>query len=256
MTILRSALFNLYFWIVTSGLLLAAVPMRMLDPRPVPVWAAEYSARWGRAILGGLRWICGVDCVVRGAANLPATGPIIIASQHQSAFDTLIWPLLVPGTCYVLKQDLLKLPLFGQMCRDAGMIGVDRGAGANALRSLLRGADKVVADGRPIVIFPEGTRVAPGAPVRLQPGVAALASRTGLAVVPVTTDSGLRWGRRAFTKRPGIIHIDIHPPLPPGLTRDEVMGRLEVIYRTGVQPVENSVGTSRDSLRVSGSLRS
>jgi 1-acyl-sn-glycerol-3-phosphate acyltransferase len=121
----------------------------------------------------------------------------------------------------VMKRELTRLPLVGPMLLLAGMIPVDREAGAKALRGLLREADGAVADGRQIVIFPEGTRVAAGQLVALQPGVAALAAHTKLMVLPVATDSGRCWSRNAFVKRPGTIHIAIAPPI----TREQLQGQ-------------------------------
>ena len=162
-----------------------------------------------------------------GGNTCRAKGPALIASMHQSAFDTMVWILLVPRACYVLKRELVAIPVFGPMCRLTGMIAVDRGAGAAAIRSLLKECDRAVAeDDRQMVIFPEGTRVPPGNIVELQPGVAAMASRTKLPVLPVVTDSGRCWGRRAFRKRPGVIHVRIGPPLPGGMARPALMGAL------------------------------
>jgi 1-acyl-sn-glycerol-3-phosphate acyltransferase len=137
-----------------------------------------------------------------------------------------VWLLLVPRACYVVKRELLRVPIFGPACKLTGMIMVDRDAGGAAIRMLLREADRAVAERRQMVIFPEGTRVAPGASLPLQPGVAALASRTGFSLIPVATDSGYCWGRRAFRKRPGVIHIAIGEAIPAGLKREELMQRL------------------------------
>jgi 1-acyl-sn-glycerol-3-phosphate acyltransferase len=158
---------------------------------------------------------------------------MLIASNHQSAFDTMVWLLLVPRASYVIKRELLRVPLFGALCRLSGMIVVDRTAGADAIRALLRAADKAVAEGRQIIIFPEGTRVAPGVQVPLQPGIAALAARTRLPVIPVATDSGHCWGRRAFRKLPGVIHVAIGAPIPADLGREELMRRLEQAIADG-----------------------
>jgi len=193
-------------------------------------------------VLGGLKAICGITVTVTGREHLPQGGAALIASQHQSAFDTIVWLLLVPDATYVLKRELTRIPLYGTICRRLGMIAVDRDGGASAIRALLRAGDGAVADGRQIVIFPEGTRAPPGAVLPLHPGVAALATRTGLPVVPVVTDSGLRWGRRAFRKEPGVIHVAIQPPLPARLPRTELMARLAELYAAGVVPVDNSVG--------------
>jgi 1-acyl-sn-glycerol-3-phosphate acyltransferase len=132
------------------------------------------------------------------------------------------------------------------------MIPVDRAGGANAVRQMLRAADRAMADNRQILIFPEGTRVAPGVRAPLHPGVAALAARTGLPVIPVVTDSGRHWGRRAFRKLPGTIRIAILPPLPPGLKREALMQRLAETFAEGVKalgtPVDKSVGGALESL--------
>jgi 1-acyl-sn-glycerol-3-phosphate acyltransferase len=179
--------------------------------------------------------ICGIRLEVRGMEHLPP-GPALLASRHQSAFDTLVWLTLVPSCCYVLKRELLRIPLFGPLIPLTGMIAIDRSGGASALRGLMREGVRAAREGRQIVIFPEGTRAAPGATLPLQPGIAALASSTGLPVIPVVTDSGRYWGRRAFRKHPGTIHIELLPPLPAGLRREELMRRLTDALRTEIAP--------------------
>ncbi len=239
---LRSALFNMWFYGVTVVLAIASVPTPLL-PRD---WPRRVARLWARLVLGALEPLCNVRVVVTGREHLPATGPALVASQHQSAFDTVVWLLLVPEVSYVLKQELLAIPLYGMMCRKLGMIAVDRGAGATAIRTLLRGADSAVAQGRQIVIFPEGTRAPPDTPLPLQPGIAALAARTGLPVIPVVTNSGRCWGRRAFRKVPGVIHVAIQPPLPPRLPRAALMERLTKLFAEApaiiAKDVDNSVG--------------
>jgi 1-acyl-sn-glycerol-3-phosphate acyltransferase len=238
MTWLRSALFNLWFYAVTVLVALAVIPL-LAGP---PAWGRALARFWARTVLGGLKPICGITVTITGREHLPTDGAAIIASQHQSAFDTIVWFLLVPDAAYVLKKELTHIPVYGALARKLGMIAVDRDGGASAIRSLLRDGDRAVAAGRQIVIFPEGTRGAPGAHLKLHPGIAALATRTGLPVVPVATDSGLRWGRRAFRKEPGTIHVAIHPPLPPGLKRDDLLARLDAAFAVDAKPVDNSVG--------------
>jgi 1-acyl-sn-glycerol-3-phosphate acyltransferase len=235
---LRSAAFNLWFYAATAVLALSSLVVN-LGP---PTWTQGLARLWARTVLGGLEPLCGITVVVTGREHLPAEGAALIASQHQSAFDTIVWLLLVPHTSYVLKKELMHIPLYGGVVRKLGMIAVDRSAGAAAIRALLRGADAAVAQGRQIVIFPEGTRAPPGTMLPLHPGIAALAARTGLPVIPVVTDSGSHWGRRAFRKQPGVIHVAIQPPLPAGLPRAELMARLATLYAAGVQHVDNSVG--------------
>jgi 1-acyl-sn-glycerol-3-phosphate acyltransferase len=242
MSLLRSTLFNVFFFAATFVLTLFGTVVRIALPHR----ALDVARLWARVVLGGLRVICGIRLQVFGQERLRGGGPMLIASAHQSAFDTFVWLALVPRACYVMKQELLRIPLFGPLVQSTGMIAVDRSGGASAMRGLMREAERAVREVRQIVIFPEGTRAEPGVLLPLHPGVAALATRTGLAVVPVVTDSGICWGRRAFRKRPGTIHIRLLEPIAAGIRRDELMRRLESALRSDVfpaaTPVENSVG--------------
>jgi 1-acyl-sn-glycerol-3-phosphate acyltransferase len=240
--VLRSVLFNLYFFGLTFVMAVAGVFVRLFAPRRT----LEYARFWVRLMMAGLRRICGIYPVLTGEENLPQHGPALIASQHQSAYDTLIWLILLPRPTYVLKKELQRIPLFGPLTRLGGMIAIDRHAGPAALRSLLRQTAQAVADGRQIIIFPEGTRTAPGEQRPLQPGVAAMAAATGLPVIPVVTDSGLHWGKRAFRKLPGPIRIAVLAPIEPGLKREELMCRLAAAFRNGpVGAGDNSVDSAR-----------
>jgi len=138
--------------------------------------------------------------------------------------------VLAPATCFVLKRELTRIPLFGGLLLTAGMISVDRSGGANAMRSMLRDADRAKQERRQIVIFPEGTRIDPDDHPPLQPGIVALASRTGLPVVPVMTDSGRCWGKRAFRKRAGTIHVRIHASLARPLGKDAQLTALHTAF--------------------------
>ncbi len=238
MTLLRSALFNLYFFALTAILSVVGTAVRLISPRR----ALAVPMLWARSVLVGLRVICGIRFEVLGAEHLPRTGPALLASRHQSAFDTLVWLALLPRCCYVIKQELRRIPLFGGMIVPAGMIVVDRTAGAGAVRHLMREAERAVRERRQIVIFPEGTRADPGEMRVLQPGVAAIAARTGLPVIPVLTDSGRFWGRRAFRKRPGTIRIALLEPIPARTPRESLMRRLSTaLAREPSELVEKSV---------------
>ena len=227
MTLLRSALFNAWFYGLTFlVVVLAGIPVLLFAPGR----ALDIARIWARMVLAGLRPICGIRVVVTGEEYLPR-GPAMIASQHQSAFDTLVWFALVPRASYVMKRELARIPLFGGLNRASGMILVNRAGGTSALRQLMRDVDVALEVGKQVVIFPEGTRVAPGESVPLQPGIAALAARSKVAIIPVATDSGTCWGKRAFRKRPGIIHVHLLPPIPPGLPRGEMIDRLTTAWR-------------------------
>ncbi len=235
MTVLRSAAFNAYFFALTFILgLFLGIPLRVLAPTRV----IGLARLWARLTLAGLRIICGINFEVTGREYLPEGGPALIASQHQSAFDTLVWLLLVPWPAYVVKAELARVPLFGPLLRPGGQILVDRKAGAAALRGLIQQARAAAAAARQVVIFPEGTRAAPGEPIRLQPGIAALASETGLPLIPVATDSGRHWGRRAFRKRAGVIHVSIAPPLAAELPRKQLLAALQEAWEISAQRCE------------------
>lgn len=239
MIALRSALFNVYFFGVTALLCFTGLPFRWAGSEH----ALKIPMLWARWVLAGLRAICGIRFEVRGIEYLPREGPALIASRHQSAFDTLVWFTLLPRCCYVIKQELARIPIFGGLMRPAGMILVDRSARAGAMRHLMREAQRAAGEGRQMVIFPEGTRAEPGRMGTLHPGIAAMAARTGLPVIPVVTDSGHCWGRRAFYKRPGTIHITLLRPIPAGTPRDRLMASLAAAFAQPVrQPVDNSVG--------------
>jgi 1-acyl-sn-glycerol-3-phosphate acyltransferase len=253
MILLRSALYAGWFYGITIVLCLVSPFVRAFAPARTRAFATS----WARLALRPLRPICGITWQVSGREHLPPEGPALIASMHQSAFDTLAWLLITPKPAYVVKRELTRIPLFGKMLLATRMIPVDRDAGAAAIRGLLRETDRAVNEGMQIVIFPEGTRVAPDARVPLQPGIAALAARTGLPVVPVVTNSGLHWGRRAFRKRPGTIQVTILPPIAAGTPRQTLMDRLEEAFAKGrenfVKPVDNSVGSARDGFSERGS---
>ncbi len=241
MTLLRSLLFSIAFFGGTFCLTIAGSVVALFAPtRLLP-----FAVAWARLGLWSARVLCGIRVEVSGWENLPA-GVALIASRHQSAFDTMVWFTLVPKCCYVMKKELLRIPLMGRLMSGSGMIVVDREGGARTIRALVTEGKRAAREGKQIVIFPEGTRADPGAMLPLQPGVAALAAVTGLPVVPVITDSGRCWGRRAFHKYPGTIHIVIRPAIPPGLKRDALMQRLRQELETEIPDldrfVDNSVG--------------
>ncbi|MFT9017299.1 lysophospholipid acyltransferase family protein [Acetobacter malorum] len=228
MALLRSILFNVMAFVLTVIMGVGAFPIRWFAKR----LALPYAKLWSRLVLMLFRDICGVDVRITGLENLAAAGggPMLIASQHQSAFDTLIWMLLVPYPSYVMKGELRRIPLLGPMLILAGMMPIERAAGAKAMRALLSETEKAVAAGKQIIIFPEGTRTAPGEHVALKPGIAAMAAHAKLPVVPVATNSGLFWGRNAFLKRSGVLHVAIGKPLAP-MNRKLLLGEIEKSWR-------------------------
>jgi len=227
MTVLRSALFNIVFYVLTGVVCCLALPL-LAAPRR---WLAGVVRLWARIVIALLRLICGVRIRIEGLERIQP-GPAVLAAKHQSAFDTIVWLTLLPDPAYVLKKELLAIPLYGWLCRKTEMIPVDRSGGSAALRGMLRAARAALEQGRQVIIFPEGTRTAPGERVPYQPGVVAIAGASAAPVYPIATDSGRVWGRRAFHKRPGTIHITVLPPLPPKLPRAQLIPALENAIET------------------------
>jgi 1-acyl-sn-glycerol-3-phosphate acyltransferase len=246
LVLLRSALFNMLFFSLTAGCVTLGMLMLPL-PRQL---IRRYVKGWARLMLWLLRVICGIHVRVTGQEHLPE-GPAVIAAKHQSAFDTVIWLALLPDPVYVLKKELLRIPVWGTLARRYGAVAVDRAGGATALKRMVREAGAAVNEGSQIIIFPEGTRTSPGQRVPYLPGVVALAVAVGQPIIPVATDSGVFWGRRAFAKRPGTLTVAVLPPLPEGLPRARLMAKLEeAIESESLRllpagyplPVDNSVG--------------
>lgn len=226
MAVFRSVLFNVLAFLLTLIMGVGAFPVRWFAHG----LALPYAKLWSRLVLDLFRAICGVEIRITGQEHVAGAGPKLIASQHQSAFDTLIWMLLVPQPSYVMKGELRRIPLLGPMLILTGMMPIDRADGAKALRLLLRETDTAVQAGKQIIIFPEGTRTAPGEHVALKPGIAAMAAHSGLPVIPVATNSGLFWGRNAFFKRSGMLHIAIGTPIDAP-NRKVLLPRIEGAWR-------------------------
>jgi len=222
MAALRSFLFNILFYLWTALVLILCLPFLLL-PYAATYW---FGRIWVRGTLFLLRHLTGLTHRVVGQEHA-RRGQAIYAAKHQSAWDTLIFALYLNKPAYVLKRELLYLPLFGAFLLKAGHIAVDRTGRATALKRMLRTAKARRAQRRDILIFPEGTRVAPGQHKPYQPGVAALYGALDLPVVPVALNSGLFWSRRSFTKKPGVITLEFLPRIPPGLNRRAFMAELE-----------------------------
>lgn len=222
-TALRSLVFQAAFYAVTTLYVIAFLPLLLL-PRRLH-WKYAVLA-WSRTCSLLLRLICGTRVDISGCENVP-NGPLLIAAKHQSAWETLALLPMFSDAAFVLKKELMHIPLLGWHLKKARMIPVDRSAGMSALKSLARAARVEVEAGRQILIFPEGTRRAPGAPPDYKFGVAHLYGALGVPCLPVALNSGLYWPRRALIKRAGTIRVEMLPAIPPGLGRAAFMTRLE-----------------------------
>jgi 1-acyl-sn-glycerol-3-phosphate acyltransferase len=217
-TLLRSAVFFLWFALVSTVLGLAFLPGLIL-PRQVTVWM---SRRWSALNFWGLRVIAGVRFEVRGT---PPTSASLVAAKHMSMWDTMALYLVLDDPAVVLKRGLQFVPFYGWYVTKAGSIAVDRHGGASTLRKMTASARRALDAGRSILIFPEGTRKKPGATPDYKPGVAALYSQLGVPCVPAALNSGLFW--TGFKKRSGNIVLEFLDPIPPGLRSRDFMKVLE-----------------------------
>ena len=221
MDAIRGAAYLVYLFAMSTVYGLVFAPA-LLSKRGTEarLYARRRAQRWCHLALAGLRAICGVDYRLEGRENLPAEGaPAIIAANHQSMWETLALYALLPNPVIIMKRELLRIPIFGFWLTRVGNIAVDRNAGASALRNLIKDATRALEDGTQIIIFPEGTRVAPGAVKRNQPGVAGLYVGARAPCVIALHDSGKHWRTPGPAKTPGVITLKILPPIPPGLDR-------------------------------------
>jgi 1-acyl-sn-glycerol-3-phosphate acyltransferase len=217
----RSLLFNVLFYVTTVLFLVLGSPL-LFGPRR---WAMAALAVHGRFELWLLESIVGTKLEVRGAEKLPA-GACLVAAKHQSAWETFGLIPLFRDPALLMKRELFWIPLHGWFSHKFQMIPVDRDKGPAALRRMLRETEKRVAEGREIIIFPEGTRRVPGAPPDYKTGVVLLYDALGIPCVPVALNSGLFWPRRSFMRRPGTVVVEFLDPIPPGLPKAEFLERL------------------------------
>ena len=207
---LRSTLFALALLLITPPYALIALATFAL-PRMVRY---RIIAGWSRAVVFLARIIVGIRWRVEGREHLPGR-PSVILAKHQSAWETLAFQLIFPPQVHVLKRELLWIPFFGWGLALMSPIAIDRARGTAALRAMASRGRERLAQGFWIVVFPEGTRVAPGERRRYQPGGAWLAAATGVPVVPVAHNAGRCWPRNAFLKRPGTVTVRIGPAIDP-----------------------------------------
>ena len=223
MIVLRSVIFNVLFYLVLLVFLLVGSPT-LLMPRIYTIRALQL---WGHVSIWMLRVICNIKMEVRGQENL-SNQPMIIAGKHQSAWETFAIPPLLNDPCMVLKRELFYVPIYGwPYAYKFKMIGVDRSGGSKSLKDLIARGREEIARGRQIVIMPEGTRKAIGAPPDYKPGAAALYTGLNVPCVPFGLNSGQFWPRRKFWRYPGTIVIEFGKPIPAGLPRKEFQKTLQ-----------------------------
>jgi 1-acyl-sn-glycerol-3-phosphate acyltransferase len=222
MILLRSLLFGVAFY---SWSVLLSVLMTPLLLAPWQ-WVAAGMKIWARGVIWLLRAVCDIRVEFRGLEHLPS-GPALIAAKHNCMFDTMGPLVVIDGACYVMKRELTRIPVYGWFCEKTKMIVVDRKGHANALRALLANAKERVTEGRRVVIFPEGSRTAPGERREYQPGVAGLYRTLALPCIPMATNSGAHWPAHGFLRKPGTMVYQFLPAIAPGLSRAAFMADLK-----------------------------
>jgi 1-acyl-sn-glycerol-3-phosphate acyltransferase len=220
--LLRSLVFNVLFYLNTALWLVIALPTFLLPYQAI----MEVARTWGRINLFLLRAVAGIKIEVRGAEKIPA-GPILVASKHQSAWETFALIPLFRSPVFIVKRELEWIPVFGWLMIKGRMVPIDRSAGPQALVKMTERARVELADNRQIIIFPEGTRRPAGAEPRYKHGVAHLYAAQNVPCVPVALNSGLYWPRRSILRYPGTVVVEILDPIEPGLDKYEFFERLK-----------------------------
>jgi 1-acyl-sn-glycerol-3-phosphate acyltransferase len=224
---LRSLVFNILFYVVFLLWSLVALPT-FLMPRGAVLRVASW---WAKTNILLMRVICGIRVEFRGVEKIPK-GPLIVAAKHQSMWETISLLSFFDAPFFVVKRELNFIPLFGLFLIKTRMVAIDRRSGSRALLAVTRRAAEEVRHGRQFVIFPEGTRTAPGAPPNYKTGVALIYSECGVQCLPIALNSGLFWPRRTFMRYPGTLVMEFLDPIPPGLKRDEFLKRLQTTIET------------------------
>jgi 1-acyl-sn-glycerol-3-phosphate acyltransferase len=220
--VLRSLIFNVAFYLNTFIQIIFYLPLLLLPRRYV--WIAVRSWAAGTHVL--LKWICGIEHRIVGFEKVPPGG-VIVASKHQSAWETFTIAAMLPDPTFVLKRELQWIPLFGWYMLRARLIPVNRGTRQAALEQIARGAREKMKDGRQIIIYPEGTRRPVGAEPSYKYGVAHLYGELDVPCVPVALNSGLYWPRRSLRFTPGTIRMEFLDPIMPGMDRTEFLKVLQ-----------------------------
>lgn len=225
----RSLIFNVLYYANVIAHMIAALPTLALPYPALRVFIRSYA----RTSLWLLRIVCGTRVEWRGSEKIPK-GSCIVACKHQSAWETFALYALLDDPTIVLKRQLMWIPLFGWYMWKAGLIPIDRGAGAAALVRMTARAKVALSGARPrqLIIFPEGTRRPPGAPPDYKPGIAYLYGKAGVPCVPVALNSGVFWPRRSLLRFPGTIVVEVLDPIAPGLPRDAFFALLQQTIET------------------------
>lgn len=223
---LRSTIFNIGFYIGTALILLLAMPL-LLGKRS---WAMTAMTLHAHFVLWWMKLIIGTKIEIRGLKHLQPFGgkrPVLIASKHQSAWETFAFPTILNDPALVLKQELLSIPVYGWFCQKLDMIPIRRERASLALKGMIIEAEKRKIQNREILIFPEGTRMLPGSPPNYKSGILKLYESLDIPCIPVALNSGLYWPKATSKRYKGTIIIEFLPPIQPGLDRKHFKAELQ-----------------------------
>ncbi len=226
MVFLRSCVFNLLFFGLTAAMCFAVMPFVFAGKK----MALKIARLYTRKVYWLERNIIGLDYEIRGAEHLPKDGSYIVAAKHQSAYETMKLHRLFNDPAIILKRELVRIPIWGWFLANLDMIAINRSNREEAMASIVAGAQRMKDQGRPIVIFPQGTRVRIHATTADKPykgGIIKMYNAIDLPIIPLAMNSGIFWGRNSFLKRPGTVVFEFLPPIEPGLPEKKVMKALE-----------------------------
>lgn len=227
MLLLRSIIFNVFFFSHTAFFAILQTVLFFTT-----LTQTIFIARlWAQGSLFLLRIIVGLTWRVEGVENIP-NYPCIIASKHQSLWETIVFYLVLKRPVFVLKKELTRIPFYGWTLFKLRSIAIDRSAGASSLKKLFASSKKAIESNRQIIIFPEGTRSTPGVRQSYKSGIAMLYSQLDVPIVPVALDSGIFWPKRSFIKKPGCITLKFLKPIPPAFEKKEFTKRLEDVIES------------------------
>lgn len=222
MLFVRSLIFNIAFYANLILQMIFWMPVFFLLPRRHAWWIVKM---WARSSLWLHKVLAGTHADISGQENLP-NGPCIIAPKHQSFWDTIAFLPWIPDAVYILKRELMWIPVFGWYVAKMRMIPINRGSRSKALKQAVRIGRERMKEGRQLIIYPEGTRRPPGAEPAYKYGIVELYAQLQVPVVPIAHVAGLYWPRRKFMRYPGTIRARFLPPIEPGLSRKEFQERL------------------------------
>lgn len=233
MVALRSLIFLLLQLLLTPIFSTLAL---LTFPFP-PLTRYRLISSYARTMIVVLRWVCGIRHEVIGVENLP-NEPCVVLCKHQSAWETLALQVIFPPQVWVLKRELLWLPFFGWGLAMTSPIAINRSDGKGAMKQLLKQGKDRLKQGFCVVIFPEGTRVPYGQRGKYKVGGALLAASSGVPVVPVAHNAGRLWGRKAFSKHPGLVTMSIGKPIPTqGRKAEEINAEVEAWIENEIQRI-------------------